>query len=1052
MWFWYIVIVGGIIYIIYSIYNKIKDYKNDKQKAYKYVYSPDTPKPLIENKIEKTPSFNECSLIVKHINSLYLSANMVKYYDSLIIELKDKINVSKKWKFDNIQELNSRLVTAQTNRDKYSKISNSLLIISDESNYKIESFCNKFPVIKNENINKFFGRCTGYSFGIYYIIFYKHLIIVLKNDYSNITCYRYSDLKLNHRNTYVNKKSINNKDIVISSHWLHSKMNGDRDLRFTNNYIVYNVKKFYMYFDKFEGMGFTLDLQNEVNEYSDLFASINATETSKHKITSTQVQRNEQMAISVNMHSLVEKQPIVSDAVETHKPQNNVCCSNIITTPKIDKPNEIKTEVKNVESYEVIETSPSSNIESKPETIESYSSNGDMILGDEVIKQEDSIESNLAKYDEFEFKGYKYFRLFPKKNEHKYFFHATFGIGVSIVESINSRTVYFLKNVGNKIISKNYPIEEISESSIRSRILSSLFEEKYIRYSKIGKVINGKDDYLIIKYPDSSTDKVYVDFSDDLTYLEFKYEILTEKQYNEIIEIEKHQLENKYAPLIGSYVKSTVYNYGKIIRVSYDKLTILFDNFGEKVISATHSSIKFLSEAVYNSEKQNEVLEKIKYANGDVFMHPVLGICKIIDSENDTYVTVQDIVKTRQIKKSECAKYINENLIERDRLCSSVNVDEYLYSYAHGYCKVMGVSETTIVLMEIVHNQIIKINKNKLNFFEKQNEDISAVLSEIKLFSLFDLADETYYFCGFKDKLLKLANSPSKSITNTINCEISKVQKHYKNKNLLSKCYDIALLELLDRDYYNKKNYREELQEFILEYGNPDDNVINKFYKNSDKIDGIILSSRYSDIENYIRCQMLNSKIYRYESPLESQHYNYVLDKLCKEHFCLKIGNNYITQKCMLENNISELEFDEFNKKLTEYIKKNDFISIAKIKQLFDNKLLAFITDDQSMIDYIRSFTIYKNHLMGKTTVVFLRTKAYKKEYFEKMVMRVLKKENTSSMYVYDIIDKLRDEYLIEYEDNQFINETSNFESLFYSEDTEKVYINKKTYYSEVFK
>src|SRR5690554_5312532 len=243
----YILTAIGVIIIIYIVINYAKkrafEKENDRKESYKEL--PDIPQEIKIDINNKDKYFN----IFNNHNILYNLCVKKQYYNELKKNISKKIILSRKWRFENLDEL----------KNKKNEIEKEDKILSDEINYfgeKREKFeLNKFEeeigeITGNRFINLLFGNSPrGFSNAYGSVVAYSGLIVFLSADNSIIRVYDYNDLKIETKFKYYNSSYYNKNDEVVSSYWKYSKKDGGRDMRYSNNYQTYKIRKTIINFD-----------------------------------------------------------------------------------------------------------------------------------------------------------------------------------------------------------------------------------------------------------------------------------------------------------------------------------------------------------------------------------------------------------------------------------------------------------------------------------------------------------------------------------------------------------------------------------------------------------------------------------------------------------------------------------------------------------------------------------------------------------------------------------------------------------------------------------
>lgn len=214
-----------------------------KEEVYAPFVKPPTPREFKNN--YENPRYNE---IIDKYSNFYNNWIFLDYYKKIILQAKRKLELSIYWKFDIIQELEGNLIEFNNKYEDFNEIIKSIEKLSFKNE---EPYYKHFPLYtSNDSLNLLFNEpIRGYE-KVDIVVLFEEFVFNISKDLSVIKIYDINELTAQISVKTIKKRKVLEFDYVSSIEWLHSRKDGGRDLRFKNNYMIYNVTDSYFYFDK----------------------------------------------------------------------------------------------------------------------------------------------------------------------------------------------------------------------------------------------------------------------------------------------------------------------------------------------------------------------------------------------------------------------------------------------------------------------------------------------------------------------------------------------------------------------------------------------------------------------------------------------------------------------------------------------------------------------------------------------------------------------------------------------------------------------------------
>ena len=212
------------------------------------------------------------------------------------------------------------------------------------------------------------------------------------------------------------------------------------------------------------------------------------------------------------------------------------------------------------------------------------------------------------------------------------------------------------------------------------------------------------------------------------------------------------------------------------------------------------------------------------------------------------------------------------------------------------------------------------------------------------------------------------------------------------------------------------------------------------------------MDGRYGDLEKYILQKLVREDFIYYDDNYSSQYYDYLLNKMSKQHYCLKLyDNKYLTIKKLAELGITIEKFNELKEEIEEYILNSVFVTTDQLLNELKNDICKLFPDETAFINLIKSFDEFKAYKLGNKTIFSIKSDSARNDAVEKMFISLLESNNETSMDVYDLVYLINEKYDFEFTVESFMLEVKNFKIIFYSKETERVYLNNEQYYKEIY-
>ncbi len=567
-------------------------------------------------------------------------------------------------------------------------------------------------------------------------------------------------------------------------------------------------------------------------------------------------------------------------------------------------------------------------------------------------------------------------------------FHDVFGLGQVQNNEKEILTIEFLGGTTRKIAQTYAGLKHVKSSVGNSCIIKT---EKY----GYGVIIENREDGVIIA---EFKDKKHVISGPNSSYEIIDVATLSEstKVPNEQIISEaeaKEEVKESKQVTIGTLVTQMKYGKGVIYKIEDASYTIVFDSGIEKKVSKSSCSVL----EYFDKEKYDSKLEKLK--RFDYVSMKNIGYGIIVDFNSDT-ITIAWKNKTVEKYNILVTCLLTRVVSERKIELLNLSIGDYLYSKKYGYGRIV----------EFI------VDKIKLKFYDVPKE-ILVGMEYLQIPSLQQLEQ-------FKSEL---------------------------RQSSLSR--DLTFFTRLDKKYYSYKEALDIYTEYFSSKKSKEKSMVISTYKKAgfNLVKDFFVYCGYLKLEDCIYEEIISTKIYKYDYSIESDTYNYILDKMCKSYYCLKYDDGvYFTFSKYGEFGFNFYELLSFIGKLLDFIKEHKFVSIVYLKNNYE----GYLPDEGLLLAIINSISMIKSRKMGNSYIYHLKDgQTVKKDLMYKFIVEEFNCINSKSCDIYDFMEHLNIKYEFEFEYSTFVLLLNELEdtNIYYSEDTEKIYSTKEEFYLEVY-
>jgi hypothetical protein len=388
--------------------------------------------------------------------------------------------------------------------------------------------------------------------------------------------------------------------------------------------------------------------------------------------------------------------------------------------------------------------------------------------------------------------------------------------------------------------------------------------------------------------------------------------------------------------------------------------------------------------------------------------------------------------------------------------------DQYVYNPLYGYGLIIFVNEKTITLLWKQSKEYFEIPVTKHYHLEEVETSFFSVLKlepNDLIWINISKQDKTPGIVeGFKGNRLWYLDIHDKK---TYEVEIVNVElfdsdiKDYVDNHMNKISFEIIVRLLMRKDYYLKNEFLLTYHDIKNKYTKYNNNLSQKksiYFNKLNNFGGIYLSSKYKDMEDYLNHEMLNKDLYRYDYNIGTSSYNYLLNKICTNYGAINIDNEVFltTRKLVLigikKNDFTRLKYD-VNKLFNDY----DFLTSNRISTMIENKIINIYPNTDSIANVISILKDFKKFKIGGKDVFVRKNKLLKQEIIEMVFKKIMNENGCNIYYIEDFMYLINDKFDLDYTIESIKIDVNKLNSLYYSDETEKIYFDKKIYNKEVF-
>lgn len=303
-----------------------------------------------------------------------------------------------------------------------------------------------------------------------------------------------------------------------------------------------------------------------------------------------------------------------------------------------------------------------------------------------------------------------------------------------------------------------------------------------------------------------------------------------------------------------------------------------------------------------------------------------------------------------------------------------------------------------------------------------------------------------------KKKLIKEQEKLEKELSKKKkNEEIANIQKAEHEKNKAFIIYNEKLNVL--NDFMFEDIYTIDKFEFYLRKNNIplDDDVIEYSlyylgYRMRTK--EIVLSNKWSSIEEYFENEVCKYDRYFYNNKFNLEKYDDIIKRLEKKMVLFEASPGvYITQRLMTKLGINKYTLKFFQDEIVKLGSRLSFFTTKQVcEQISNNKIIEFASETKQIEKFILSVPNIKSIQSDDDKYIF----SFSEERFTRPLFLEMVFSDVESIDIYDLKNKLENEYDVVFSIDSLIYCADN-SSLYYNEDMEKIYKNKKVFLKEIF-
>jgi RNase P/RNase MRP subunit p29 len=265
-----------VVIVVFFIYlDKYLEIKKERETSRSIVDNP-LPDYLEPNPIKKV--YSNDSFLLKKYNEYLILYSKIEYYRLIERILIKKIALCKRWMFSDLsfyeKQLQKTVLNISIYQDKITRFKvnrNKTLKFVDFSLWNKLNKCSPSDYIKS-----FFKRDFYCYKSNGWIIFHQDKIIYLSEDYKKFNYFELDDVSVKYTKSIVKQRNYRpENEELVSQNWRYETKNGQKDRRYNNNYLIYTVNKYKVYFDKIPEVKIEVSCYKDVQLLQQAFLSSN---------------------------------------------------------------------------------------------------------------------------------------------------------------------------------------------------------------------------------------------------------------------------------------------------------------------------------------------------------------------------------------------------------------------------------------------------------------------------------------------------------------------------------------------------------------------------------------------------------------------------------------------------------------------------------------------------------------------------------------------------------------------------------------------------------
>ena len=210
----------------------------------------------------------------------------------------------------------------------------------------------------------------------------------------------------------------------------------------------------------------------------------------------------------------------------------------------------------------------------------------------------------------------------------------------------------------------------------------------------------------------------------------------------------------------------------------------------------------------------------------------------------------------------------------------------------------------------------------------------------------------------------------------------------------------------------------------------------------------IVLSNKWSSIEEYFENEVCKYDRYFYNNKFNLEIYDDIIKRLEKKMILFEASPGvYITQRLMAKLGINKYTLKYFQDEVVKIGNRFRFFTAKHVyEEIPNNKIIEFAFETKQIEKFILSVENIKSIQTDDEKYIF----SFSKERFTRPLFLEMVFSDIQSIDIYDLKNKLEEEYNVIFNIDSLIY-CANNSSLYYNEDMEKIYKNKKVFLKEIF-